>query len=84
MPFPVEAMLAPSGWPEARPITSCTISWEFSLAQVAELALLPIDRFGELRSSLASEALHFERSDVDRYAGIEQAEKTERETPQIP
>jgi len=51
---------------------------------VAELALLPIARFGELLGSLDSEALRFERSNGDRYAGFGQAEKTERETPQIP
>ena len=51
---------------------------------MAELALLSIDRFGEVPGSLASEALRFERASGDRYAGIGQAEKTERETPQMP
>jgi len=38
---------------------------------VAELSLLPIDRFGELPRSLASEALRFERFDGARYAVVE-------------
>ena len=57
---------------------------ELPLAQVAELALLPIDRFGELPDSLAFEALCFEYSNGDRSTGIGQVEKAERETPQIP